>query len=265
MSANSWDRFIHRVKTPFLSNPNWGLADQIIEEIRLENDHERALCSVLDRFGKKDYDLRIHLDSFNTLTYSLPRIFANLVDHLCHLPKKAHIGYVGHNGELVRMIGEYMAERGFLGKIHSAELPLDSITLFIIDFGFDENSSLGKAVKERYRFGKDLLKQVMQTFIELTQRRGVKFVGIHVLHTDFDIVFSRHLSSHSNGHSTGICYGYPPLKKKRFTLISTVQYFVVRYGYNHSDRIRSLLMRTRWAKKLFNGPLTSSIDSVKNL
>jgi len=282
IAENNWGRFVSHVTTPELSNQDWGLPKQIIEEIRLKNRHIPAISSTLSHSVEKDYEVLIHLDSFNTLTYAPSRIFTYLADHFCHFPKTIHIAYVGHNTALLNMLNCYLDEGGFSGKIlclkdfldaheklpHSAVLSemkemLSEAFLFICDFGFDENSPIGKSIKENYSFGRKKLKKVMNAFFEIINKKkalkkDAKFIGINILHTDFNVIFSRHLLIRNNSYSPGVCYGYLPQKNKtnRRKFISTLHYLVARYFFDYSDQIRSFFARTKISKKLFKGSLS---------
>jgi len=270
---NDWERFISQVGSAVASNPNWGLQDEEIEEIRLKiNPHISALSSALSQSVKKDYVIDVHLNSFNTLTYAPARVFASLADHLCHLPRAVDIAYIGHNIELLKICHQYLNEKGFSGKILCLngflddKLPSSVVLvemsqliaqsyLFLCDFGMEENSPHGR---EEYPALKKQLKKVMKSFLEIVrqkkaQKKSGKFIGINVLHTDFNSIFSKDLLIRSNGHSTGISYGFLPAngKFRRRKLSSILQYCVVRYFFSYSDAVRSFLARTKLTKKYF--------------
>jgi hypothetical protein len=262
-SVNSWDRFINQVSDPVLSNPHWGLPNESIEEISLSRPHIAALASTISQSKKKTPELLIDFNSYNTLTYSPERIFSYLADHLSHLPKTTRIGYLGHNSSLVSMVNDYIALRGFTEKITPIKAPLDAsqTSLIICDFGFDENSPIGKTIKETpegYLLGRKTLKKTLQLFLKLCRhkkalKQETQFIGINVLHTDYNIVFSTHLITTSNGHSTGICYGMLPIKEKHTSnkLMGFFYYFIARYLYDYSDRIRFFIKTTKLSTKLF--------------
>lgn len=262
-SVNNWDRFINQVSDPVLSNPNWGLPNESIEEISLTRPHISALASTISHFQKKNPELLIDFNSYNTLTYSPPRIFSYLVDHLSNLPKTTRIGYLGHNPSLVSLVNDYLAFRGFAEKIICINAPSDAwqISLILCDFGFDENSPMGKTIKETsdgYLLGRKTLKKTLHLFLKLCRykkslKQETNFIGINVLHTDYNIIFSTHLLTKSNGHSTGICYGKLPIKEKHTSnkLMGSLHYLIVRHLYNYSDRIRLFLKTTKLSNKLF--------------
>ncbi|HUD01247.1 MAG TPA: hypothetical protein VMR37_02895 [Rhabdochlamydiaceae bacterium] len=272
MTENDWSRFVHYVASAVLSNQNWGLLDQVIEEVRLNNAQISAISFSLRNSVKKDYEVDIRLETFNTLTYATSRIFTSLVDHFCHLPITIDIAYIGYNVELLNILNEYLIERGFSGKILclsgflDGKLPpsvilteMDQLIsqsyLFICDFGIDEKSSLGR---EGYFIVRKKLKKVMKLFLEIirqkkVQKKSGKFIGINVLHSDFNIIFSRDLVITTNGHSMGISYGFLPAnnKPRRRKLTSILQYCITRYCFNYSDTIRSFLARTKFTRKMF--------------
>lgn len=256
VDENDWGRFVTDVASPELSNPNWGLPHEAIEEIRLEDRHTPALFSALSSSSQKDHEVMIHLDTFNTHTYDPARIFVYLADHFCHLPKNSDVGYIGYNKPLVEMLDTYLKARDFTGKIlclerFNEELPstawdelLAKSYLFICDFGFVQNKERGG------------LKKVMNAFFKIIQqRKTARFIGINVLHTDFHVMFSRHLIVRNNSHSPGICYGVLPQKRKPpcCKLISILHYTVARYLFNYSNQIRSRLSHLKMSKRLFRG------------
>ena len=276
IAENDWNRFVHNVTSAELSNQNWGLRDEIIEEIRLNNAQMSAICSVLTRSVEKDYEIDIHLETFNKLTYAPSRIFTSLADHFCHLPKTIDVAYIGYNIELLNMLHEYFKKKEFSGKILCLngfledKLPpsvvlteMDQLIaqsyLFICDFGISENYLLGC---EDYPMQKNKLKKVMKAFLEIIRQKKArkktgKFIGINVLHTDFNSIFCKELLIRNNGHSTGTSYGFLPEKSKscRRKLISILQYCVTRYFFNYTDNIRSFLSRTKFSKRIFKSLL----------
>ncbi|HEX4839280.1 MAG TPA: hypothetical protein VFU89_02420 [Rhabdochlamydiaceae bacterium] len=270
---NDWERFVCQVSSAECSNTNWGLYDEVIEEIRLKNNpHLSALSSALSQSVKMNCEIDIHVNNFNTPTYAPSRIFASLADHLCHLSKTVEIAYVGYNIELIKILHKYLNEKGFSKKIIcldgflDGQLPSSVVLaemsqlifqadLFICDFGIDENRSYGK---EDFIIHRKQLKQVMMSFLDIirkrkAQKRSGTFIGINVLHTDFKSIFSKDLLIRSNGHSTGICYGFLPVKSKfvRWKMSSILHYCMARYFFNYSDSLRSFLARTKLTKKLF--------------
>ncbi|PIS02436.1 MAG: hypothetical protein COT85_05425 [Chlamydiae bacterium CG10_big_fil_rev_8_21_14_0_10_42_34] len=265
--SNSWERFVKGVKTPYLNNPNWGLSQGLVEEIDLKNGHLRAVCSLANANQNQVNDVQISLETFNTLAYSLPHVFANLVDHLCYLPKNATLGYLGHNLTLVQKICAYLEQRKMSNRLlcllqQAEDLPgraqvctLEDIisqpSVLIFDFGFDRDSFDGNS----YEQGRKLQKQMIDLFIKVTgkNKRAAKYIGIHVLHTDADIIFSKCLDKFGNGYSSGISYGYMSKRRKgkRRSVPTFFQYLVVRFGFHYSDSIRRYLAKTRIGKRLF--------------
>jgi hypothetical protein len=268
-SENSWNLFVNNIDiTPILPAQNWGLADDSIEEIKLNHQaHAHAITSVLR--SERDYEFFMHLDSFNALDYASDRIFVYLVDHLYHLPKTTTIVYVGYNRALLQLLSNYLDKIQFNGKILLPEgfidgpLPrfaavenhISESAICIFDFGFDETA------KESYVPGRKKIKRVMQFFFEILKliKPGTKCIGINVTHTDFYTIFSKHLSIRINSYVTGICYGYLQCKTHRSLtfkkkMISSIHYLIVRYFFNYSDQIRSFLSRTKFSKcfKKFN-------------
>jgi len=268
VTENDWGRFVTNVASAGLDNQNWGLADEEIEEVRLhssDNSHVRALTHVLSGSEANGYDITVDLRSFNKHIYSSARILAYLTDLFCHIPKSVRIAYVGYNTRLLKMVECYLQETGFQEKVQNgldsaSETWVSQSSIFIFDFGFDETSSI------EYGIGRKKLKTVMKSFLKVLKsknlRADAKFIGVNLLHTDFNALFLKHLSVRNNGHAAGISYGWLPVKSKAkkpfFSLASRkkkmifmAQYFVVRHLFKYSDRIRSFLARTKAAKKLF--------------
>ncbi|MGC2596017.1 MAG: hypothetical protein WA347_07035 [Rhabdochlamydiaceae bacterium] len=259
-AENDWNIFVNNPAiTAVLPSQNWGLLDETIEEIDLDNKAQiDAIAPVLEP-GKEEHFL-IHLDSFNRLTYSSSRIFVYLVDHLYHLPKSTIIAYVGYNQKLLQMLtayldtiqftGKILCPRGFINEplpgVVMADDHISQASICIFDFGFD------KTCPEEYASGREKIKKVMQSFFKIIKqlKQGTKCIGINVTHTDFKTIFTKHLSMRINSYITGISYGYLerrrshylPIKKR---VISAIHYFIVRYFFNYSDPIRSFISRTR--------------------
>jgi hypothetical protein len=259
-TENDWNVFVNNPAiTAVLPKQNWGLLNEEIEVIDLHNNVRiDAIVPVLQ--PEKEEHFLIHLDSFNTLTYSSSRIFIHLVDHLYHLPKSTIIAYVGYNRKLLQMLTDYLHAIEFTGEILCPQgfidghLPrlirvddhLSQAAICIFDFGFD------KTCQEEYPVGRKKIKKVMESFFQILKqlKQGTKCIGINVAHTDFKTIFARHLPTRICSHVTGISYGYLggevshrlPIKKK---VVSAIHYFIVRHFFNYSDPIRSSISRTR--------------------
>lgn len=280
-TQNDWYHFVGRSSiSPVLAQENWGLADENIEEISLDSSrikaHIDASITVLNEEQKSDYSFLIHPKSYNNIYYNPSRVFTYLADHLCNLPKDANIAYFGYNITLIRHLTTYLA--GSERKIfclqeymdEETSFPLTAIlsnmsqiiaqgSVFIFDFGIDENSQFGKNVflsKDGYKIGRKKIKTVMDDFLKIVKKIKAtdKCIGIHLKHSDFNLIFSKHLSIHLNSHTTGISYGYKHQKnpKKKASLLPSLQkrqllmqcgYFVTRYLFNYSDRIREFVLK----------------------
>jgi hypothetical protein len=106
--------------------------------------------------------------------------------------------------------------------------------------------------REGYREGRGKIKNIMKAFFKLLQYEPKnKIIGINVNHTDMNVIFSKHLSVHLNAHITGISYGYwipkkgPRIKSQKDTkrkAIFAARYFVTRYLFDYSDRIREFVL-----------------------
>lgn len=263
-TQNDWNRFVSSDKlTPILNQPNWGLAQEKIEEIFLQTSkataHLQAVLSCLENSSKKNHEYLVSPATYNSLTYSSSRIFIYLSDHLCNLPENSSIAYFGYNPQLLSLLETYFKNRNWPVKIFCPkdESEAVSASLYIFDFGFDELSPLGQAIQSSpkgYLEGRHKLKAVMKSFFKfLSYQPKNKIIGINVTHTDMNVIFSKHLSVYLNAYITGISYGYwtPKTRAKQTKtqknfkkkLIFTGRYFVTRYLFDYSDKLREFALR----------------------
>lgn len=252
---NSWNKFVMNDDIVAEANgPDWGLLNDTLEEVRLHSNHHVEGISKSQSIQSKESDIIHNQTLYNKLTYSTTRVFTHLVDHLCNEQKSINIVYIGHNQELVQMLESYLKSNHFTGKIDS-ELGDLQAALFVFDFGFDENFPTPE---------KKLLKRVMKSFLHLMSKKNAinpaaKFIGINITYTDFHVVFLKHLSMRLSSYVTGSSYGYLkgrqaptpfPLMVVKKKLVLNLRYFLIRYLFKYTDRIRRYVLRTKLSKIL---------------
>lgn len=252
-TQNDWYQFVESPSlVPILNQPNWGLADQDIEEVSLSNSHLNSMLDVLkEEVKSSNKEFLVSPELYNCLTYSPSRVFVYLADHLCNLPFNSNIVYIGYNSEMISKIGAYLTNRDFKGKL----LYEDSadVSLYIFDFGFDENSVSGQAVsssKEGYIVERKKIKNVLGKFFQILKKRknqDAKVLGINVNYTDFGVIFNHHLSVRLTSYITGIAYGYfsnqRRSRRNKKNTIKLLRYWIARYLFKYSDPIRRLILR----------------------
>ena len=252
---NSWNKFVMNDDiVPLANGPDWGLLHDTLEEVRLHSDHHVEGISK-SPYESKESDIIHNQTLYNKLTYSTSRVFTHLVDHVCNEQKSIDIVYIGHNLELVQMLESYLKSNHFTGKIYR-ELGDLQAGLFIFDFGFDEHFPAPD---------KNALRGVMKSFLHLMQKKksinpSAKFIGINITYTDFHVIFLKHLSMRLSSYVTGSAYGYLktsqaktvsfPLTVLKKKLVLNVRYFLIRYLFKYSDRVRHYVMRAKLSKFL---------------
>lgn len=252
-TQNNWSHFVGSDSIlPIANGADWGLENEEVEEVvQGSYRHPMSVVSILEHFPKDTYEILHAVKLYNHISYSTPRIFAYLIDHFVHLPKTTNVVYVGHNLRLMTMIEAYMEANHFTGKLLT--YPEQGASLVIFDFGFEEN------IPKRSR---EDLKRVMDGFVEFVTEESispnVKFIGININYTDFNVLFSKHLSMRLSSYITGSSYGYVRVKQKRQkafpsvkkSVIFNLRYILVRYFFKYSDRVRALVLRTKLSKIL---------------
>jgi hypothetical protein len=253
-TENDWHSFVGKVSDPILNNEDWGLASENIEEIHLNKPraHVEAISSALSAVEEKNYSMTLDSSFYNHLTYSSARVLSYLADHFYSLPKTCNIAYIGHNTHLLHLLASYLENIGFQGNILTSENFKEfDPKVFIFDFGFDEDSQEGK---ENYALGRKKMKQLMDLFFVIVKRAkpDAKFIGVNARRSDFNVIFEKHLSIRRTTHVTGITYGYLPNRKdKQFSLKRTVHYLVVKFLFNHTNRILNFLSGKKRFSRFF--------------
>lgn len=275
---NSWNEFVETVNSPIANiNKLWGMPEVEVEEIYLRDKRSpgyhyvEALNQVQSRFLPRDYESIIHTDHFNKLFYSSPQIFSYLVDHLASMNKKTNIVYAGNNYVLFNMLVKFTQKMGFLNKMFFVDtvnkVHSQRNTVYIFDFGFDENDSTCK--NQALHENRKMLKNVMQIFLktvreEENKKYKNKLIGINVLYTDFRAIFRTKVLTGITSHNTNISYGYVNAAPgSQITLRMRIKYFylrnkgyffqhfhyvIVRYFFAYSDKIRKCFISSPMAK-----------------
>lgn len=257
---NDWARFVHQVKSPYLSplKADWGLADEEVEEVRLHaSSHCHALKEALHD-ATEVAPFLLDFSTYNRTTYSAAAVLPYLADHLIYMPRNACIGYVGGQLPLLEALKVYLKQMDWKGELVECSPNIDAqifyhrVSLIIFDFGLAPGESRQK------------LKAVLHSFIrwikcEKQHHRQIKFIGLNVLHTDFKTLFHKHLLLANTSFVTGLVYGYVPsgqkrdskkplLFKKRTLLL--LRYLLVRHFFEHADRLRHFLQSKGLLQKL---------------
>jgi hypothetical protein len=241
---NDWGQFVQNVDSPIANRgSDWGLVNEEIEETQLLAGHVDAVQSLANAFEKKRYEIFLNQRSYNKVIYPIASVFTHLMDHLCHLPNKSTVAYIGNNLELVTLLERYFLERKLDCHVLKDE---DVKELYkqasLIIFDFEE----GAAIKGKF------LKIVK---LEKENRKNLKFIGINAVHTDFRTLFQHHLSLLTSSYVGGIIYGFIEPKKKRTRgktkglkrrLLFTLHYLLVRYA---PKKMKDSLYQTKFAKK----------------
>ncbi len=251
-TENSWKQFVDNSSmNPILTQENWGIADEAIEEISLKNkgSHAEVIARTLHPYSEKTYDLVIDRKQFNYLSYSPSQIFSYLADHLANLKIDEAVAYIGHDQELLRLINHYLKET----KPTSSLLYLE---------GYDLKESCAHEVTRQelmqkgflfiFDFHKQMGKKVMTEFCSIIKNKKKlnkesKFIGINTRYTDYFFIFLKYLDIRMGSHVTGICYGYLKKGKRRVNrrhVFNSLGYFVVRYLHNYTDAIRKMVQKT---------------------
>lgn len=264
-TENNWHEFVAKDGiSPILEYKDWGLAKENLEEIRLTGSklqyHLDHIQQSLKNSLPTTYDLTRTFATYNHFYYSPSRVFTYLVDHLCHLPKHSKIAYIGYNNTLIETLRAYLqgTDHELIYNRPISEM-IASCSLFIFDFGIDPETSFGKELLKNHKGftkGRKHLQKISKTFLHIVKKIKpmTKCIGIHVKHSDFNLIFSKHLSIHLNSYVTDICYGYKPSKKPRSLLLQIHRlqkkhilfycgYYVARYMFSCSDFI------ARWVKR----------------
>lgn len=243
-TTNSWGLFVDNAAISIkANNEDWGAANTTIEEVFLgSNNHLTSTLEQLSTFVPKTEAITFSPRRFNHPTYSTPRIFTFLIDHLKNLPKSTSILYVGYNDTLVDMIQAYLQKNHFSGRLFRSIESHCGVAIF--DFGFDDGLTIPSDEKSKK------LKSVMKSFLSLVKSRSkTKVIGININYSHFYPLFSKHLSMRLNSYITGIAYGYFPKQPKLFSIprlflkkraMMRLRYLLIRYFYRLSAPLHAL-------------------------
>jgi hypothetical protein len=130
-TENSLADFFVNVTTPYVPQQAsiWGMPDEEIEEIELDNRHISRVSSVLERIlpgmdrpitGQTTvtgFDVGLYYDNLHAFPY--------LADIIVNFPANAHIGYFGCNVQLLELLSKLRCLLGHTGEIkYWADVPM---------------------------------------------------------------------------------------------------------------------------------------------
>ena len=122
--SNDLVTYFDNVTTPYLPAQagNWGLADEIIEDIRLHDNafshYAASLEHAMPTFSKAWQEEDLKQDSFNSgLSYDVNHVLPYLVNEIAFLPADICFGYIGSNIELLNIFTKVLGTMGFTGKV----------------------------------------------------------------------------------------------------------------------------------------------------
>jgi len=281
-TENSWTQFVSSPKiTPILSQKNWGMADQDIEEISLTKSHIPSLLKSLKKYPPKPYEFTISLDTWNQIPNQPARTLTYLADYLCTLPPNATIAYLGYHFEMLQLICAYLEHNQMSLKIlcfsdlqeYFKDSPyLKSATIsdmssqasiFIFDFIIDALPN--QPPRENLRkLQKSLIKNFF--FLLKSSRPSTQFIGLQIQHTPFQSIFLQCLSVLSHSYVTGITYGHSRRKSlssllhyNKRRVLNLCLYYLTKYLFKYTDLIYLYTIRiNNFTKKAALNKFTST-------
>lgn len=261
VKENCWNRFVNNSKiSPCLAKKNWGLANELIEEICLfpSHSHLQSLQTIL---GQKSLltnrqERLLHPRHYNHWAYTPESIFPFLADHLCYLPPSSEVHYFGNPSRLVQMMKQYLQHHHPLIPFHcysSAVMPSfekspSSSHLWIFDFGIEGPPPQKPPLEFQKR-----LNQLIALLKKKQLAPGTKCIGINVTYTDIHAIFNAHFELRHFSLVPGLCYGYVPLKSRKAPRhfsrkkkwVAKMHYWTVRWGFGHMHRLHKYLNRSK--------------------
>jgi len=120
-------KFWKNVSNPIITaqKNTWGLPNEDIEEIRLDNNNLYKYSSVVqllssqkkefieyqcDHEGEKGFNTGLIYDNFHTFSF--------LSSYLINMPLNSNIGYIGSNTKLLSLLTAFLDKIGFTGNIY---------------------------------------------------------------------------------------------------------------------------------------------------
>jgi len=275
-TENSWNKFVSNSKiTPILSQKNWGLQDEHIEEISLTKSHIPSLLASLKHYPLKRYEFTISLDTWNQVPNQPARTLTYLVDYLCPLPSNTIIAYVGHHFEMLQLLCTYVDRNQMSLRIlclpdlhqHLMDSPhlqsanisdmSSQASVFIFDFVVDTPPN-APSPENRCQLQKTLIKNFF-SILRSSPRRSTQWIGLQIQHTPFQSIFLQSLSILSHSYVTGITYGYPCRKSfhsalhyNKRRILNLCQYHLTKYLFEHTGLIHAYVIRLRdfWKQRV---------------
>ncbi|HCE66583.1 MAG: hypothetical protein A2X82_05840 [Geobacteraceae bacterium GWC2_55_20] len=123
--TNDNKEFVENVTTPYCTDQadSWGMVSEIIEEIRLDKNHELRISQALEKIlpgmdapiansvvGCNYIDTNLYYDDFHVFPY--------LADIVANLPPSSSVGYLGNNANLLKMLVSYRSMLNHTGCIN---------------------------------------------------------------------------------------------------------------------------------------------------
>jgi hypothetical protein len=119
---NDSQTFFEEVTLPEIPEQeyNWGLADEVIEEISLrksENVFLKALQAAIAIPMVAPTKVHYQSESFDRITYDARHVLPFLIDLLSNYPRDISVGWYGGNPELLKMFAAAQRAIGYAGEI----------------------------------------------------------------------------------------------------------------------------------------------------
>ena len=120
---NDLKRFVLDVHSPFLpqQSENWGIPDETIDEISLDNNCNSFSDIVKDllpeTFEPMTLDFNFEESYNHGQIYDNYHVFPFLANHLVNIPSSVNIGYFGGNIDLLILITKFLKKNNHTGRI----------------------------------------------------------------------------------------------------------------------------------------------------
>jgi hypothetical protein len=267
-SENCWSKYVANVTSHKLDNKNWGVCSNNTEMFQLDTKYIESTLSIMRNFKLESKEIFLSLENFNSFFCKPSSSFIYIADLLSNLPCSSNVSYFGYNCSTLAALSEYFEKMNFLGSIyHNSKFSIQknykvkefdkvknilNVHTFIFDFSLDPmehvNSKVEarKKIKEIYKFYRGVKKSCWR--MNITAR----FVGINVLLSDFNTLFSKGLHLKKSDYSTGVAYGFllPNEKKPKLQFLRKLEYIVTLLLFDYCEDLRRLLAKNMWTKKL---------------
>ena len=258
---NSWKRFVVDVKKYKATNTSLGLNHKTLEEVVFNQSYKENLKESLSNFLEKIHTRVLSTETFHTLRYEPQSALCYVFDRIKNSSKKTSIFYVGLNADIADSLDKFLKLNSLNPSVKISSLRiLKSIhfkdckdsDFFIFDFGISKHSSDERLIfdhetKDTLYFFNKLVKMLVRA------KKSPTFIGLNVLHTDFKILFCRHIQIENADHASSIIVGSLHKKPLPFEdgLLLTAQYLFTKYFFKYCPRLRLILKKFKASKYLF--------------